>query len=514
VAAATDLDLLVLGSGVAGLSAAVRATRREPGLRVGIVTKGRLEDSATQWAQGGVAAVLHEAEAATSADSIALHAQDTIRAGAGLCDPAAVAVLVGEGPQRVRELVRLGAEFDRSADGRYLLSREGGHTTARVVHAGGAATGAEVERALVAAARAEAVEIREHCLALELIVERGRCAGVITAAGPLRSAHTLLATGGSGHLYPVTTNPAPATADGVAMALRAGVPVADLEFVQFHPTALDLPGRTGPAPLLSEALRGEGAVLVDGAGRRFVDELAPRDVVAAAIAERGGAWLDASPVVDFERRFPTLAAAIADAGLDLRRLPVAPAAHYACGGVLTDLDGATGLPGLWAAGEVACTGVHGANRLASNSLVEGMVFAVRAVEAVLRGKGEADGTGALAPIVDPARVAPGTLATERLSTPLTPVRAGPGDEAKARDALTRAMGEGAGVLRSAASLAGAASELDALAEGGLSPGEAANLLTVARVLVAAATARTESRGGHRRRDYPRADPALERRFWR
>lgn len=510
------LDLLILGSGVAGLSAAARATASEPGIRVGIISKGRLEDSATRWAQGGVAAVLHEheAEAAAAADSPALHAEDTMRAGAGLCDRAAVDILVHEGPHRVRDLAALGARFDRSESGKWLLSREGGHSTARVVHAGGAATGAEVERALVETARASAAIIAEHCHATDLIVEDGRCRGVATEEGHIRASHTLLATGGAGQLYPATTNPLQATGDGLAMALRAGVAVADVEFIQFHPTALFLPDTDGPRPLLSEALRGEGAILRDQDGKRFVDELQPRDVVAAAIADRGGAWLDVTPVEGFETRFPTLAEAARAAGLQPPKdwLPVAPAAHYVCGGVLTDLDGATTLPGLWAAGEVACTGVHGANRLASNSLVEGMVFAARAVEAVLRDKGAADATGALLPLLEPERLAPGAIAVRRLPTGGRPPTARGGDQAKVRETLQRAMFQGAGVLRSAGSLAAASAELDALGDAGVPAGEAANLLVVARAVVAAATARTESRGGHRRSDYPQTDPALAIRF--
>ena len=515
---AQELDLLILGSGVAGLSAAARAAadRPEAGLRVGILTKGRLEDSATQWAQGGVAAVLHEheAEAAAGADSPALHAEDTMRAGVGLCDRSAVEVLVGEGPNRVRELAALGARFDRSESGKWLLSREGGHSTARVVHAGGAATGAEVERALVAAARAGAAVIVEHCHAIDLIVEGGRCRGVTTADGPIRARHTLLATGGAGQLYPVTTNPVQATGDGLAMALRAGVAVADVEFIQFHPTALNVAGSGGPRPLLSEALRGEGALLRDERGERFVDELQPRDVVASAIAVRGGAWLDVSPVDGFETRFPSLALAARAAGLEPPDdwLPVAPAAHYICGGILTDLDGASSLPGLWAAGEVACTGVHGANRLASNSLLEGMVFAARAVEAMLQDKGAPDATGALLPLLRPGRLAPGTIGVRPLPTGGRAVAQAPADETKVREVLQRAMFTGAGVLRSAASLETAAGELDVLAESGVPEGEVANLLVVARAVVTAATARTESRGGHRRSDHVSTDPALSVRF--
>ena len=501
---------------MAGLSAAARAHALEPGLRVGIVSKGWLEDSATQWAQGGVAAVLHEHEAESEGgDSPALHAEDTLRAGAGLCDRAAVEVLVHEGPGRVRELARLGAEFDRSHSGRWLLSREGGHSTARVVHAGGAATGAEVERTLVEAARAGAAVIREHTIASELVVEGGRCRGVDTPEGPIRARHTLLATGGAGHIYPVTTNPVQATGDGLAMALRARVPVADVEFVQFHPTALHLPQAAGPRPLLSEALRGEGAILRDDRGERFVDELQPRDVVAAAIAERGRAWLDVGPIENFAARFPSLDRAARQAGLDPPRdwLPVSPAAHYMCGGVLTDLDGATALPGLWAAGEVACTGVHGANRLASNSLVEGMVFAARAVEAILREKEGPAPTGALQPLLDPSGSEPGTRPVRRLAPALSPVRLDPAsDPDKTRESLQAAMMQGAGVLRSAHSLDSAAAELDRLAAVGAPPGEVANLLAVARAVVAAATARSESRGGHRRADFPATDPALSLRF--
>ena len=415
------LDLLVVGSGVAGLSAAARAAEEEPGVRIGVVSKGALSDSATQWAQGGVAAVLHDSEAEVHqpGDSVALHIADTLRAGAGLCDREAVEVLVSEGPARLRELAALGAVFDRNEQGVWELAREGGHSTARVVHAGGAATGAEVERTLVEAARATAARIWEGWFALDLLVEDGRCRG-LTALDPagrtveLRAGHTLLATGGAGQLYSVTTNPAQSSGDGVAMALRAGVPVADVEFVQFHPTALH--GSTaGPRPLLSEALRGDGALLRDHRGARFVDELQPRDVVAAAVAARIRAdgvehvWLDVSAVDSFSSRFPTLAAVVRARGLDPGRdwLPVAPAAHYLCGGVLTDLDGATALPGLWAAGEAACTGVHGANRLASNSLLEGMVFGARATEAVLSGREGPRATGALRPILEPDRADPG-----------------------------------------------------------------------------------------------------------
>ncbi|MHB8681338.1 MAG: L-aspartate oxidase, partial [Acidimicrobiales bacterium] len=356
-----QLDVLVLGSGVAGLSAVVRLAGR-PGLRVGVLTKGDLAQSATRWAQGGVAAVLGGDD-----DSTDLHLADTLAAGAGLCDVEAVRVLVDEGPTRVRELISMGAVFDREASGGLARAREGGHSEARVLHAGGAATGAEVERALVAAVEATAAAVLERWFALDLLVAGGRCVGVV-AIDPrgerqeVRADHVVLATGGAGQLYAVTTNPPEATGDGIAMALRAGLPVADVEFFQFHPTALHHPAM--PRPLLSEALRGHGAVLRDTSGERFVDELAPRDVVSRAMAARMAAagvdhlWLDATGLEAFDARFPTLAASLRVAGLDpaVDWLPIAPAAHYLSGGVLCDLDGATVLPGLWAAGEVACTG--------------------------------------------------------------------------------------------------------------------------------------------------------------
>ena len=334
-------------------------------------------------------------------DSTDLHLADTLRAGAGLCDEEAVRILVDEGPARVNELIALGAEFDRETTGSLALAREGGHSRPRVVHAGGAATGAEVERALVDATYRSASAVLEGWFALDLIVEGGRCVGV-TALPPhehgaqpapvaIRADHVVLATGGAGQLYSVTTNPAESTGDGVAMALRAGVPTADVEFVQFHPTALHHPAM--PRPLLSEALRGHGALLRDRDGERFVDELASRDVVsramAARMAEQGvdHLWLDATGLERFTQRFPTIAASLASIGLDPQKdwLPIAPAAHHLSGGVVTDLWGATALPGLWAVGEVACTGVHGANRLASNSLLEGMVFGARLAERIPAG---------------------------------------------------------------------------------------------------------------------------------
>src|SRR5437870_7399296 len=428
-----ELDLLVVGSGVAGLTAAVRAATE--GLRVGVLTKGPLEQSTTRWAQGGIAAVLGE-----DPDSTDRQLADTLRAGAGLCDADAVRVLVDEGPARVHELIALGAAFDRDPDGSLQLARDGGHSVARIVHAGGAATGIEIERALVAAVRQSAASIVEHAFALDLIVEHGRCRGVIAelaegGSEEIRAAHTLLATGGVGQLFSVTTNPLEATGDGVAMALRAHVPLADLEFVQFHPTALHHPQM--PRPLLSEALRGHGALLRDTRGERFVDELAPRDVVARAMTarmlERGAdhLWLDATGLEAFDARFPTIAAAVREVGLDPSRdwLPIAPAARYLSGALLTVLCGACALPGLWACGEVACAGVHGANRLASNSLLEGMVFAPRIVEAILTGTEGPRATGAMRTVIGVDADIPG----RPCPVPPLPVPAGGGDAAKQRD---------------------------------------------------------------------------------
>ena len=502
----TELDLLVLGSGVAGLSAAVQAATATDGVRVGVLSKADLHQATTRWAQGGVAAVL-----GGDPDSTDLHLADTLSAGAGLCDVDAVRVLVDEGPGRVQDLIALGAVFDLDAAGGLALAREGGHSVARVVHAGGAATGAEIERALVEAVGLTAASVMERWFAVDLLVEDGRCRGVV-ALDPsgvrheVRATHTLLATGGAGQLYSVTTNPAEATGDGVAMALRAGVAVADLEFVQFHPTALHHPQM--PRPLLSEALRGHGALLRDAGGERFVDELKPRDVVSRAMAARMLAqgvehlWLDATGLERFGERFPTIAADLAGAGLDPAAdwLPIAPAAHYSIGGILTDLDGASTLPGLWAAGEVACAGVHGANRLASNSLLEGMVFAARVVEAIAAGKDGCEETGAMRP---------SNWLHLRSDTTVTATSSG--DVAKIRERIQHAMTVGAGVVRDAASLRGVELAVPEAADR-VEVCEVRNLATVGAGLVAAAIAREESRGCHTRTDFPETSPAFARRF--
>ena len=527
-----EVDLLVVGSGVAGLSAAVRAAETH-GLRVGVLTKATLEQATTRWAQGGVAAVLAE-----DPDSTDLHLADTLAAGAGLCDVDAVRVLVDEGPGRVEDLIALGAMFDRDAQGRLELAREGGHTLPRVVHAGGAATGAEIERALVEAVRRTAAAVHEHAFALDLVVEAGRSRGVRAVAADgrvveLRARHVLVATGGAGQLFSVTTNPLEATGDGVAMALRTGVAVADVEFVQFHPTALHHPRM--PRPLLSEALRGHGALLRDATGERFVDELLPRDEVSRAMTGRmldlgvEHCWLDATGLDGFALRFPTITAALDEVGLDPATdwLPIAPAAHYLCGGIVTDLDGASSLPGLWAAGEVACSGVHGANRLASNSLLEGMVFGARVVEAVERGADGPRPSGAMRAVLESGQASDsGVIGGVQLKdwTPPDPVsRDASGgaptaaEVADARDRLQRAMTAGAGVLRSADSLAATdavVDEVGALAARGTGTDawELANLTTCAAALLDAAEARLESRGAHTRSDHPGQDPAFRRRL--
>ena len=509
------VDVLVLGGGVAGLSAAVSAARS--GCSVVVVTKAELGASATQYAQGGVAAVLGD-----DLDSPDLHLADTLSAGVGLCDPDAVRVLVTEGPRRIHELIGLGAEFDREGDDQLALTREGGHSVPRVIHAGGDATGAEVERALVAAVEATVAEVRERWLARDLIVEHGRAVGIVAidpdgAEHEVRARHTIVATGGAGQCFAVTTNPDLSTGDGIAMALRAGVAVADVEFMQFHPTALDHPSM--PRPLLSEALRGEGAVLRDGDGRAFMAnehplaDLAPRDVVARAITRRLNQeglehlWLDATMIEHFPERFPTVYHSCRAVGLDPTRewLPVAPAAHYLSGGLCTDLDGATSVPGLWACGEAACSGVHGANRLASNSLLDGLVFGARTVEAIARGKDEAEATGVLRGIL-------GTVeATGTRSTPQDPpaVRERTSVAARDREELQRVMTRDAGVLRDAASLGRAQAALRGIPRVDV---EVANLRDVSVALVDAARAREESRGTHTRLDFPETTDGLVGRF--
>ncbi|MET9467555.1 L-aspartate oxidase [Streptomyces sp. NPDC006544] len=524
---AVDADVVVVGSGVAGLTAALRCAAA--GRRTVVVTKARLDDGSTRWAQGGIAAALGDG------DTPEQHLEDTLVAGAGLCDEAAVRLLVTEGPGAVRRLIEAGAVFDTSAEtGEIELTREGGHHRRRIAHAGGDATGAEISRALVEAVHAAGIETVENALVLDLLQdERGRTAGVTLhvmgegqhdGVGAVRAPAVILATGGMGQVFSATTNPSVSTGDGVALALRAGAEVSDLEFVQFHPTVLFLgPDAEGQQPLVSEAVRGEGAYLVDADGVRFMTgqhelaELAPRDIVAKGIMRRmqeqgtQHMYLDARHFGAhmWEHRFPTILAACRSHGIDpvTEPIPVAPAAHYASGGVRTDLHGRTTVPGLYACGEVACTGVHGANRLASNSLLEGLVFAERIADDII------------------ARAVPGT-GPAGPAAPALPVPAtGPLQPAEARYEIQRIMTDGAGVLRSAASLRRAAAALEALyatAAGELEtrgktavPGtetwEATNLLCVARVLVAAAQERAETRGCHWREDHPDRDDAVWRR---
>ncbi|WP_173924465.1 L-aspartate oxidase [Agromyces sp. Marseille-P2726] len=504
--------VLVVGGGIAGLWTAVRAAGA--GHEVEVVTKTELVDGSTRHAQGGIAAALFPG------DSVDRHLADTLAAGAGLCDPAAVRVLCEEGPARVRDLIRFGVAFDRGESG---LERglEAAHSRARILHAGGDSTGAAIEAALVATVRNRAVGVQEHTMLLDLVIEAGRVVGarLLAPSGPVEmpADAVVLATGGSGCLYRHTTNPDVATGDGVAAAWRAGAAVADLEFIQFHPTALAAPG----TPLISEAVRGEGAVLVDERGERFmleVDaraELAPRDIVARAVwrrmAEQGGrpVRLDATALgADFlSERFPTLDAACRAAGYDWSSapVPITPAAHYAMGGVVTDLDGRTTLPGLFAVGEAARTGVHGANRLASNSLLEAAVFADRAARAL--GDPVRSSSGAAA--VDAHRDVGSVL--EHRSTDLDTRPALPGATRPPnvsfvdRGELQTLMWEHAGLERSAEGLAAASDRL----AGWRAPAvvdrrnaEDRNLLDLARLTVAAAIARRSSVGAHYRIDDP------------
>ncbi|MFC5928750.1 L-aspartate oxidase [Cryobacterium melibiosiphilum] len=510
---ARPLSVLVIGSGLAGLVAAVRAT--DAGHHVVLVTKAALPESNTRYAQGGIAAALFPD------DSVHSHMRDTLRAGAGLCSTRAVRILCSEGPERVRDLIRFGVDFDRDESG-VARGLEAAHSRSRVVHAGGDATGAIVENALVATARQRAaranstLQILEHTMLTDLVVDAGRVTGARTVhdgnPGTLSADVVILATGGAGMLYRHTTNPDVATGDGLAAAWRAGASVADLEFYQFHPTALAVPG----TPLVSEAVRGEGAVLLGRAGDRFMlaehpdAELAPRDVVARGIARQMAAQNGEPVVLDatglgrgaLERRFPTITAACRAAGLDWAEqpIPVAPAAHYWMGGIVTDTWGRSSLPGLFAVGEVARTGAHGANRLASNSLLEAAVFADRAVRAL----------GTTTPTATDPVPATQPTATATPTPTRTGTGTGTGTASAATPGLRRAlqdlMWESAGVHRSGAGLAAAVQTL-ALWTATEHPRTVAehedrNLLDLARLTVAAALGRQESRGAHHRADFP------------
>jgi L-aspartate oxidase len=498
-------DLVVVGSGAAGLAAALRA--REAGLRIIVVTKSSLSDGNTRWAQGGIAVALPGGP--SSGDSPERHTADTITAGAGLCEPNAVAAILADGPAAVASLRRRGAVFDAAADGTLARGREGGHSAFRVLHAGGDATGAEVERALADTARRERIPVLEQHLAAQVLLTwSGAAAGLLVLAaagrpGLVRAPAVLLATGGLGQLYEVTSNPAVATGDGLALALAAGAQTADVEFVQFHPTVLySDAGPRGTAPLVTEALRGEGAILVDAtgapvmAGVHPLADLAPRDVVAAAITRRmaqapGGVddhvFLDATGLGPdtLRRRFPSVRAACLAAGVDPARqpIPVTPAAHYHCGGVLTDLHGRTSVPGLYAAGEVARTGLHGANRLASNSLLEALVMGERAASAIA------------------ARPARRRLPEPRPAS-APPAAADPGE---LRRLMTRHAAIGRDRAGLAAALTGLAQPVPQAAAASRAGYEAAFLTLAARAVLAAAAERAESRGCHVRTDYPDRD---------
>ncbi len=505
-------DVVVVGTGVAGLTAALDAAR---GLRVLVVTKGAPDEANTTWAQGGVAVVRDEHDAG---DTVAVHMRDTLVAGGGLSDPAAVELILSSGPGAVQRLISRGARFDAGPAG-LLRTREGGHTANRVIHAGGDATGAEVERALLAAVgRSDGMPavLADH-LALDVLLDgTGRARGLSVLApngrvGLIRSAAVILATGGAGHLFAATTNPGVATADGLAMAMRAGAALADIEFMQFHPTVLWTgPGALGHRALVTEAVRGEGAVLIDAAGDRVMrgvhplEDLAPRDIVSLAVTRRLASapagvtdhvYLDATSIAPdiFRRRFPTVSAACAAAGVDptSEPIPVAPAAHYHCGGVWTDRDGRTTVPGLLAVGEVARTGLHGANRLASNSLLEGLVMGERAAAAA-RGDVSAETRRPAELVLTPAAVADPAGRVELQST----------------------MSSSAGIGRDLPGLLAAQSAIaslgDTTAPLDRRSVEAANLVQAAGALLAAAEVRMESRGCHVRTDHPERSPEWER----
>lgn len=484
-------DVVVVGTGVAGLAAGLAAHRN--GSRTVILSKA--DDTATFYAQGGIAVVLPFTD-----DTVDSHVADTLAAGAGLCDPDAVRSIVADGYQAVADLIADGARFDESTPGQWALTREGGHSRRRILHAGGDATGAEVQRALDHTAAT--LDIRRNHVALQVLHDGAAVTGVLVrnadGLGVIHAPSVIVATGGLGHLYSATTNPEGSTGDGVALALWAGVGVADIEFIQFHPTMLFDRLGTGRRPLITEALRGEGAVLRDArgdsvtAGVHPMGDLAPRDVVAAAIdarlRETGDecVYLDARSIERFEQRFPTVTAACRAAGIDPTRqpIPVVPGAHYSCGGVSTDVYGRTELPGLLAAGEVARTGMHGANRLASNSLLEGLVVGGRAGRAA----------------VEHARTA---------GAPMAKVDERQHDSLDRRE-LQQAMTRWASVVRDGEGLRELAAELRDAPVRAIhtrADFEDVALTTTARVVAAAALDRTESRGCHHRGDYPDTDPA-------
>ena len=502
-----ETDVVVLGSGAAGLSAALAM---RPVRDVLLITKDTLDAGSTNWAQGGLAAVLDPN------DSIENHVQDTLDAGGGLCDEQAVRTLATEAPTAIRYLMELGASFDPGAHEGVALTREGGHSHRRIVHAGGDQSGAEVQRTLDESVRLAGVQVVEKAFGIDLVIGHTKSgvravAGVkvaildsnggVESVGIVYAPAVIIATGGYGQVYASTSNPPAVTGDGIALALRAGVAASDLEFIQFHPTVLWVGSEaTGQQALISEAVRGEGAILLDAAGGRVMagvhpqEDLAPRDVVAAAISRRMAeapagvddhVYLDARRIENFEERFPSITASCRNVGIDpvTELIPVSPAAHYVCGGVKATLDGTTSLQGLFVVGEAACTGVHGANRLASNSLTEGVVAGTRVGRAL---------SWSLPEVVEPQESeVEGALI-----------------DSYHRAALRNAMSKYVGVLRTPDGLEAASAILRTLADNASAAVvptrkafEATNMLTIATAVVAAAKARTESRGCHRRTDF-------------
>lgn len=514
----SQVDFVVLGAGVAGLRAAVDLARHGEVL---VATKEAVGESNTHYAQGGIAVALGGPQ------DVALHLEDTLRAGAGLVRPEAARVLVEEGPRRVAELIEWGANFDRE-NGQLVRTREGAHSLRRILHANGDATGAEISRSLAVFARAHRrIHFAEWTRAERLLLAGGRVAGLdLVHEGAsadesfrVETRAVLIATGGAGQVYSDTTNPSVATGDGIALAASAGATLADMEFYQFHPTAFFHPG--APRFLLSEALRGEGAWLRNAAGERFMEalhpmaELAPRDVVARAIARQaiapdGGSlpvYLDMRHVrgLDLRHRFPGISEFLSRYGLELARdlIPVRPAAHYLMGGILTDLDGRTTLPGLYAAGEAASTGVHGANRLASNSLLEGLVFGARAAQAILD---DAPAGGEATHAIDLPPLAEKPLSADE--------QAQVADLAAQIRALTWShaglLRSGSGLEQGQRTLEPIAARLDQLAAQGKGSrllAEARSMALVAAAILGAALARRESRGAHFRSDFPQLDDA-------
>ena len=494
-------DFVVVGSGVAGLRAAIALS--ELGAAVTVLTKDKANESNTEYAQGGVAVVLSED------DDAELHEGDTLVAGAGLCDEPAVEALVSDGTKYIKQLIEWGTEFDREG-GKLVFTQEAAHSRRRILHANGDSTGAEFVRSLIARARQEkTINLLPFANTESLIVEDGRCTGVryldpiLRTPREIRGKAVIMCTGGAGQLYQHTTNPPVATGDGMAMAYSAGAEMADMEFIQFHPTALSLEG--APRFLLSEAMRGEGGTLRNARGERFMDryderqELAPRDIVSRSIVtemRRTGSrnvFLDMTGLDGefLKHRFPKIYETCAAFGLDIARdmLPVSPASHYCMGGIRTDLAGRSTLPGLYAAGEVACTGVHGANRLASNSLLEGLVFGARA------GESAAEDTGRL------------TVGSGR--SPAGPEMGGresgtgrrPAISTAVRKRVKRVMWERVGILRDEASLRRAIGEFEQIGRSNLST-SSCNFVNLALLVARAALWREESRGGHFRSDFP------------